>query len=316
MNKKLNWNKFQTLKRRPIMLILISFLPATLFIQATSSQEDEIIAKTKSVDVDGVMKAFTAMRNVSIGADFPCGFEMGIALEDLGRYIFSAQSGWLATILPGDDDHTPPAEGWGGAKLKDSKIEKMSYQYAIERTKNLSIGTFEGAFGKRWAITDEQAIDFYDQVHTVNLGGETHTAFDHNNMFYEGLITTQALLNQTEEQAALINELTSQNELLTDRLEHIEQLLNVHNNDKGIGKIVISPNPGKTNMVTIDYQLFQEVNNASFAMIDMQGKLVYKADLENSKGNLRINNNLPAGTYLCYLYNNSFRSIAEKIIIQ
>lgn len=316
MNKKLKWIKFQMLKRKPVSLMIISLLTAMLFIQATSNQADEIISKTRSIidDRDGVMKAFTAVRT-AVGGDFPCGFAMGIALEDFGRYIFSAQSGFLATTLPDSSSHILPSDTtW---TTQSGKVaETMNYQSALYRTKKLKIGTFDGTYGKRWSITDEQATDFYDQVHTVNLGGEIYTAFDQNNMFYEGLISTQILIKKTEEQAASINDLIDQNQSLIARLELIERELNINNSLPDIGKMAISPNPGKTNMITVDYQLFQEVNNASFVIIDMQGRLIYKVDLENSQGNLRVDNNLPAGTYLCYLYNNSFQSTAKKLIIQ
>jgi len=316
MNKKLNWNKFQLLKRKPIILTTISFLTAMLFIQATSNQVEGIVAKTKSVidENDGITKAYVALRS-GLGGDFPCGFTMGFALEDFGRYIFSAQSGFLATTLPGDSSHIVPSDTTWTAQ-SGKVAETMNYQSALYRTKKLKIGTFDGTYGKRWSIPDEQATDFYDQVHTVNLGGEIYTAFDQNNMFYEGLISTQLLIKKTEEQAVLINNLIDQNQSLTTRLELIERELNINNSLPDIGKMAISPNPGKTNMITVDYQLFQEVNNASFAMIDMQGKLVYKVDLENNQGSLRVNYNLPSGTYLCYLYNNSFKSVAEKLIIQ
>jgi len=193
MYNKLNWNINHFLgKNHPLLLITILFLIGVLFVQATSSQYAEVIAKSKIAVQGNDKKAYFALSK--IGSSFPCGVEIGIALEDFGRYILSAQSGFLATVLPGDTMHTKPqTDGWGGGKLKNpmNEIEKMNYQSAYDRTKKLLIGTFEGTYGKRWAITDSQAKELYKQVHQVNLGGEEFTAFDHNNMFYEGLISTQ-----------------------------------------------------------------------------------------------------------------------------
>jgi len=266
MYYKLNWKINQILgKHNPILLITILCLTVLLFVQATTSQNAEVMAKTKLTMDGNSKKAYFALSK--IGGPFPCGLEMGIALEDFGRYILSAQSGWLATILPGDTMHsTPQTDGWGGAKLKNpvKEIENMTYQSAYERTKKLLIGA---------------------QVHPVNLGGEEFTAFDHNNMFYEGLISTQHLIKKTEEQAALIDDL----------IERIKRLEKDNYPENAVGKIAISPNPSGDNYLNVNYTLYEDIRYASLTINDMQGKQLYK---------------------VCYLNNNSFQSTAQKLIIQ
>lgn len=318
MNKNLNWilkNLFNL--NRPFLLVATLCFLTFLFIQASSKQSNNVISKTKSILVDGAMKAFISLHRV--GSSFPCGEEMAIAVEDLGRYIFSAQSGWLATLLPGTNTHIIPPAGQGWEK-RSGKAD-MNLEAAYNRTKNLNIGYFEGMHGLRWAITDEQAIEFYDQVHAVNIGGEEFTAFDHNNMFYEGLISTQILVQKTEAQASLIEQQAETIERLKGRLNNIENALNIHSEFiplKILGEVHIYPNPISDSTLQVAYQINSNTTDVQLTITDLQGKKVYENRLNavQKKGNQNLQINLPAGTYLYYLENGIQQTNAKKLMIQ
>jgi len=319
MKKKLNWKKDLLHKNKHFSIVPLLFMAVLLFVQATSNldQDPTVKFKTKySEDSNNVMKAYLAMNRV--GGSFPCGDVMGIALEDTGRYIFSAQSGWLATLLPGTSTHVVPPDGPGWQKTNNE--EEISKTTAYNNTKNLSIGYFEGAHGLRWAITDEQATELYDQVHTVNLGGEEFTAFDHNNMFYEGLISTQILIKTTEEQASIIESQRQTIELLTQRLENIENALNIDSETiphKTLGEVSISPNPITNGTIQVNYQLNDNVTKAALIISDIQGKQVYemRVNANQKRGMQYLNIDLPAGTYMYYLENDKQQTNAKKLII-
>jgi len=336
MNKNLNWKlkKFFNQKRPFVLLATLCFI-TLLFIQSTSKQSNDVICRTKSIQVGNEIKAFTAFQKV--GSSFPCGEEMAIAIEDFGRYMFSAQSGHLATVVPGTDQHTLPPDGPGNNKT--SNLKEMTYQGAYNRIKDLLIGTFEGVYGQRWAIPAEQAKELFKQVHTVNLAGVEHFAIDQNNMFYDGLIATQLLIEKTEEQAVLIEKLSTENKLLFERLKAIEQKLDkaavnkngeMHNKKHQnktnlnplksipnfIGEVKINPNVGKAGDMEITYNLNASSSKAKLIFTDIEGRSIQQISLNKTSGKQKLNINLNRGTYLYYLKNNQQQSITQKLIIQ
>jgi len=317
MKEKLNWKmkKFFS-KKNPFFIVVTLLLTVILFVQATSNQNNNIVAKTKSTFVDGAWKAYFALQ--AVGGTVPCGEEMAIALEDLGRYIFSAQSAFLATLLPGTDQHVLPSEGTVNPKLHDAKA--MTHLGAHYRIKNLLIGTFDGVYGKRWAISAEQAKELYKHVHSVIIDGVEQTALDYSNMFYDVLIATQLLIETTEEQALKIEVLEASNDQLLNRIEKLESALNISPKpkpNKSLNEVHINPTPSNNGIFNINYSINATTGNPAIVIKDVQGKIIYQENLAlQLNGTHQLNLNLSAGVYFYQLTTENEQTTAKKLIIQ
>jgi len=123
----------------------------TLLISLTSLNAQVNNLKIKNKDVNGEPKPYM---KIGGAAEFPCGENFSISLEDETRFIFSAASAFNATVLPnGDLDEPNDGVGVNGKTAND---EPMSYQHSFERIRNLKLGYHNSAMGEKWAIADKQ----------------------------------------------------------------------------------------------------------------------------------------------------------------
>jgi len=265
---------------------------------------------------------------IGIGGTYPCGLEFAISLEDEARFIFSAASAFNATLLvPNDTIIDFPGDGIGDNGKRASNLNL--YQNSLDRIRGLKVGNTNGAFGEKWAIASKQLSSLYpSNTFDIVLDGKPRTAFDQSNLFFEMLIAIQVLAEKNETLTATV---VSQNETLTllnDRLESLENYLNIDNTidprpnqhtnpNKTWGEVSINPNPNTNGILRVAYQINEAAKNVKLSITDIQGKAVYESLLNTmqNKGNQNIAIDLPAGTYLYYLESRAGKTKAQKLII-
>lgn len=304
MNQELNW-KNDLLKRT--MMILVCTM-ALSYVYAQNS------LKMKNKDIAGNPYPYF---KIGIGGSFPCGESFSISLEDESRFIFSAASGFNVTLNPDPNelfmlDGEPITIGGGKRALS-----YMSHQKSFDRVIGLKVGYIEAAFGEKWAIASNQLRNFYpNNFFDIMYDGEPRTAFDQSNLFYEMLISIQVLAHKNEDLTATLENQSKTIELLTERIERLENPPKPPSPTKTIGKVSINPNPNTNGNVLIKYNLNDTVLKTQLILTDIQGKVLHKSDLDQMKGEEQLNINLSNGIYLYYLKNHIEQSIAQKLIIQ
>ena len=88
--------------------------------------------------------------------------------------------------------------------------------------------------------------------------------------------------------------------------------------NKTLGEVNIHPNPATGNNLQVTYQINPNASNVKMVITNVQGKKVYESPLNmaQKKATQNLNINLPAGTYLYYLANNTQKTSSQKLIIQ
>jgi len=314
MCKNLDWKKSRITKcnvsaKRNVLITGLLFC-----IVLVSAQTNTL--KMKNKDINDEPYPYMKIGGAAI---YPCGERFSISLEDDTRFIFSAASAFCATLLPnGDLDEPDDGVGTNGKRAMD---EAMSYQKSFERIRNLKVGYHDSVIGEKWAIGEEKMQELYpNQTYDVLYDNETRTAFNYNNVFFEMLMSIQLLAKQNEEQQAIIEQQTTSIERLNERLQHIENMLN--NNAEFVtfrmlGEVSINPNPIINGTLKVAYQINQDVSNVRLTVTDIQGKKVYESPLnvDQKKGNQILSIDLPTGTYMYYLENDTQQTDAKKLMI-
>lgn len=313
MNKNLNWKRSIILKSTSFYLKASLFLVTTFFLLSINSDAQSTL-KLKNKDANDMYHPYL---KIGIGGDYPCGEFFSISLEDEARFIFSSASAFNATLTAsGDLDYPNDGIGENGKRV----LNLTSYQKSFNRITDLKVGYTDGAYGKKWAIESKQLSSLYpNNVFDITYDGKARTAFDQGNLFYEMLIAIQVLADKNETLTATVDTQQAAMALLTERIDRLESALNIAPQpipNKTIGNVSINPNPNTDGQLNIEYTLSNDVADAQLVLTDIEGKILHKLQLAETKGNKKLNINLPSGAYLYYLSNNNQQSVAQKLIIQ
>jgi len=320
MTKRLNWKKNQTLKNGSRILSLLSITIGMLILSNPSNAQNICRIKTSPMDATNTF-IYVGPKggNGAVGGDYPCDAKLAISLEDDTKHIHSSASPYNSTLTAnGNIDHPSDGTGTNGKRAFDKEV---TYQQIHERVTNLKPGYIEGSYGMKWTLKAEQLKTLYpSSTFDVQYQGEQRTLIDYQNLFFEMLVMIQLQAKQSDEQMAIIEQQAASIEQLNERLQHIENTLNINNDFiayKNLGEVNIYPNPITNSIIQVDYQINQNVSNVQLTVTDIQGKKVYENLLNAShkKGNQAVNIDLPSGTYLYYLENGTQQTNAKKLMI-
>jgi len=323
MTKRLNWKKNQTLKNGSRFLNLLLIIIGIVIFSSPSDAQNICRIKNSHMDpntgqmIPGSFIYVGPPANGVVGGDYPCDAKIAISLEDETKFIHSSASHFNSTFAGDDIDYPDDGAGDNGKRLLENNISKKQIQ---ERVRKLEPGFVEGPYGIKWTLQAKQLKALYpSSTFDAQYRGEQRTMVDYQNLFFEMLVAIQLQAKQSDEQLALIEQQAATIEQLNERLERVENELDLDVDlipYKTLGEVNIHPNPNSDGNLSIKYQLNDTSSNVQLIFADMNGKIINQTHLNQTKGNEQLNINLPTGAYLYYLANHTQKSNTQKLIIQ